>query len=190
MVNVTHAAALQALLRAHNNALKRKQRNYAAAGPNLMAQCMGNLCLNYRQPNRTPNQQRLRNTAMTSRHQYNQAYQRLKAALGQGAWVNNNNLYSGSRPNNYERLTTNARWNLGTSGRAVHAATAIQRRVRGAQQRVRANTRNPQTALGAGYLWSMALQNTGKTGRRVTGAQLHAAARRIQSAFRKRRARR
>lgn len=190
MVNVTHAAALQALMKAHNNALKRKQRNYRAAGANLMAPCMGNFCLNYRQPTRTPNQQRLRNTAQASRDQYNRAYKRLKNALSQGVWVNNNNLYSGERPPNYERLTTNARWNLGTSGRAVHAATAIQRRVRGAQQRVRSNTKNPHTALGAGYMWSMAMQNTGKSGRRVTGAQLHSAARRIQSAFRKSRARR
>jgi hypothetical protein len=189
MVNVAQAAALQALMRAHNNALKRKQRNYAAAGANLMAPCMGNVCLNYRQPTRTANQQRLRNAAMTSRQQYNQAYQRLKNALRQAVWANNNNVYSGERPPNYERLTTNARWNLG-SGRAVHAATTIQKHVRGTQRRVRANTKNPRTALGAGYLWSMALQNTGKSGRRVTGAQLHAAARRIQSAFRKRRARR
>lgn len=179
---------LQRLLKAHNNALRRYKNAYAAAGPNLMAPCMGNVCLNFRQPNRPPNQQRLRNNAMKARMNYNTAYNKLKRALGQPVWVNENNIYALNRPPNYQ--TRSNRWNLGERGRSMRAAWTIQRHVRGTQQRARASTTNPHTALGQGVMWARMMHNTGTSGRRVTGAQLHAAARRIQSAFRKRRARR
>jgi hypothetical protein len=181
------ALALQALLKAHNNALKRYKNAYAAAGPNLMAPCMGNVCLNFRQ-NRPPNQQRLRNNAMRARMNYNTAYNKLKKALEQAAWVNENNIYALNRPPNY--MTRSNRWNLGERGRPIRAARTIQRHVRGTQQRARTGINNPYTSQGAATLVSRMMRNTGTSGRRVTAAQLNAAARRIQSAFRKRRARR
>jgi len=180
MVNVGNVAAFQALMRAHNNALKKRQRAYAAAGPNVMAPCMGNMCLNFRQPNRTPNQQRLRDNAHRANREYNNAYRRLKNALGQAMWVNNNNnVFTAERPPNHMRPTTNAAWNLGARGHAIRAATTIQRHTRGGQQRSRTGLHNPHTAPGRRFLLS-----------RFFGPKGNPAAARIQRAYRRHRARR
>lgn len=154
MVNA-QMAALFALMKAHNNALKKRQNAYAAAGPNLMTRCMGNMCLNFRQPNRTPNQKRLRANAQKANIEYNAAYNKLKRALGQAVWINNNNVYTANRPPNYLRSTSNTRWNIAP----VRAARTIQRHVRGTQLRAKAGAHNPKTPVGHVLLMKRIMRN-------------------------------
>jgi hypothetical protein len=168
--------AIQALMQAHNNALRRRQQAREAAGNALMATCMGNMCLNFAQPRRTPNQQRLRNAGQRANRNYNQAYERLKRALRQNVYVNENNIYNLNRPRNYLRPTSNRSWNI----RHVRAAATIQRHVRGTQQRAKTGINNPYTNIGKQIVF----------GRIMYGPKVFSAVRRIQTAVRARRARR
>lgn len=154
MVNAQLATLIE-LMKAHNIALRKRQNAYAAAGPNLMAPCMGNVCLNFPQPNRTPNQKRLRANAQKANREYNAAYNRLKRALRQNVWINTNNMYAANRPPNYRRMTTNTRWNIGP----VRAARTIQRHVRGTQLRARAGAHNPRTPVGHVLLMKRIMRN-------------------------------
>lgn len=179
MANTQRAIALQALIRAHNNALKRRNNTWREAG-NLMTPCMGNICLNFPRPQRTPNQQRLIRNARNANRAYETAYRRLKNALGQPIHVggNNNNLYN--VPNyapNHRRRTSNASWNLGNAGRMIRAATIIQKSFRGERVRSRTGLHNPYTNAGQLFLYSK------MKGRSVR--EVNEAARRIQRAFRR-----
>lgn len=142
--HVGQIAALQELMREHNNALRRWQRAH-----NALTCTGGNFCLNYSQTGRTPN----RSNVQRANREYENAYKKLKNALGQPVWLNENNLFGG-RPTNYHRPTSNARWNLGVARRAISAATTIQRHVRGTQQRARTGINNPYTALGKRFIMS------------------------------------
>lgn len=179
---------IEPLIRAHNNALRRRQNTARAAAPYMIA-CMGNFCLNFPRQTLTPNQTQLITNFHHANKAYETAYNTLKKALRQHRYVNgnnsnpNNNLYGTgpNRPPNFMRPTSNAAWNLARIRRVIGHVTTVQSLVRGEQQRKRADTRNPHTPLGHGYMLS---RYFGNRGHQVTGRQLHNAATQIQRIFR------
>lgn len=187
---MNNAIKIEPLIRAHNNALKRREETGAAAAPYLLA-CMGNICLNFPRQTLTPNQRQLITNFNNAKKAYETAYNTLKKALRQYRYVNGNNSGSNSnnlygtgpnRPRNFMRPTSNAAWNIGRIRRAIRHVTTIQSLVRGQQQRLRSSTENPYTPLGRGYQLSRYFSNI--TRRPVTGRQLHNAATQIQRIFR------
>jgi hypothetical protein len=148
MVNVNQIKRIQALIKAHNNALK-EVRN-ARVPNNVCSQYPhSSLCLNFRtlSKQKTQEHQRMYNRAAKAAKNYNKAYNALKKALGQTNEVNNNNLYGPLHGPNHGRPTAN--WNnLGNTRHVTRAATTIQRHVRGTQLRNRAGAHNPTKPVG------------------------------------------
>jgi hypothetical protein len=185
---MNNAIKIEPLIRAHNNALRRRQQTGRAAAPYMLA-CMGNFCLNFPRQTLTPNQTQLIANFHNANKAYETAYNTLKKALRQHRYVNgnnsnsNNNLYGTgpNRPPNFMRPTSNAVWNLARIRRVIGHVTTVQSLVRGEQQRQRSSTQNPYTPLGHGYQLSRYFSNRGH---HVTGRQLHNAATRIQRIFR------
>jgi hypothetical protein len=151
MANTVNHIRIQALIKAHNNALRQvirtRNQNPEHRMPHRL--CLTGSCRG------TPANNRANRARQAALNNYKKAYNNLKRALRQPIHLprihtnnNNNNLYNFPVYGpNHGRPTSN--WaNLGNAGRAIRAATTIQRHVRGTQLRRRAGVHNPHTPVG------------------------------------------